>query len=200
MPIYSEYKNEKTRDCAYEHLKVTDPRNSRAIVPEYIYQARHLFDSYSAKVLDYGCGDDVLMIPQSYDRYDPDPKYDVTYHDRNDITKHYDMIVMKHVIEHAEVEEVTKMLQWARTHADRVILATPNVACQAFDFWKDLQHKRPYSNDQFLALVEAQGWTIEQVIFSYIGAKKRLPFRVLTALGNDIGLKSLYYEYMVVAR
>jgi hypothetical protein len=187
------------KDCWHDYDKITGTtsQTSKDIIASLIKPGM--------RVLDYGCGEqgtlgcygrfeaEELII----DCYDTDKSIDCI-HDLKQINGTYDLIIFSHVIEHEWLEQAIEMLDWLVHHGKTVILATPNSCCAAFDFWKDLTHKRPYSSPQTCALIDNLGGRTKQVIYAYTGELKNMPFKANTALGKDEKLKALYYEYVVI--
>jgi hypothetical protein len=165
-----------------------------------------------ARVLDYGCGagslgfigrDDKNML--IVDGYDPMANEWATHHDRDELKGVYDLIICKDVLEHLSYEAVCEMLQWSSIHCKKLCIVLPNHHAAGIDFWEDMTHVRPYDTHHFPAYLEANGWTVERVVYSNRYMWWQMPFAFVLSFKRVLrgGVKSIlqgcFQDYVIVA-
>jgi len=152
------------RRAEYKKLRKTAVMRHQRILEIY-------FSGRTGSVLDFGVGEGSFNPPAGikYCGYDIDrenPKASYTSLSQMKDMK-FDYIVLSHVIEHMQLDEVLSTLRWARSHARKeVIIATPNSNLKYISkFWTDITHVRPYSSFDLLALMEDEGFRIKSVYY-----------------------------------
>lgn len=161
------------------------------------------FLNKTGKVLDFGCGTGSFKPPKNiqYYGFDIDKKNTFAKFHSLDEMKNlkFDYVILSHVIEHMELEELKNTLKWLKKHAKKIIIATPQSNFYYISkFWLDITHIRPYATFDLLYLIENAGFKITKIYYSDIPRRNpiKMLFQILLSWIMD---SHPFAEFMVFA-
>jgi hypothetical protein len=115
---------------------------------------------------------------------------DALYHRLDEITGHYDAIILCHILEHVSFNECCSIVEWCKDRTDRLIIVLPcttNVVMNAI-FDSDLEHKDKYDNDDFIQILEECGYSVRVSRCDIVGYDKQNILKVLFRFGLNYAL------------
>jgi hypothetical protein len=162
--------------------------------------------------LDYGCGNGSIgflgtdhhemICIEGLDEFDEGNQF-AKYHNRNEVTRVYDLIIARHVIEHMawrdDGGEIREFLEWCLRHSKRLVTVSPNPS-RYYSFKEDPTHKTECNNSFYVALCEDAGWTVKDVVLTDVRLGSKVFFLPRLAISMFEGVAPLFSHIVYMER
>jgi 2-polyprenyl-3-methyl-5-hydroxy-6-metoxy-1,4-benzoquinol methylase len=156
-----------------------------------------------SRVLDVGCGPQGTLKRMGIQRndlivdgFDEYPNEHAKYHNYEQVTGSYDVILFCDVIEHMWIEKVKSLFEWFNTKAPMVIVSTIHITDMAsyIAFWNDSTHRRPYQTSDVELNLKYAGYKDSK---SFMTWPITMPHKIVQARLNHV---MPYQEFVVVGK
>lgn len=213
----------KERDPKTAHLLFTDywkhqaAKRQAALVPRPVvrrFQTEGFDEAESlywnrccrcTRVLEIGAGDKKLKAKflshgyeGQYHTLDVSTEFSHDYEAVEDVTGHYDAVLLLEVIEHIPLEEFSRLMQRVQdllTSDGTVIVSTPNPACVRPMWAGDMTHIQQYPLDDLLAFFIVRQFRCESYRVLYAEARLSLLEWIRLILKKLIAIQILGADY-----
>ena len=158
----------------YFKIRVGDDFINESYLPNYIQ--KQLPKNLKSKILDYGCGLGGMLCRLGEMGYENIYGYDIDSYaikvctgkrikiiDIDEMSNDYDLIIMSHVLEHIDKNQMISLLENLRSRlsvSGKIIIAVPNAQSNTGSYWRyeDFTHKYIFTSGSLKYVLQQAGY------------------------------------------